>query len=382
MVSESPTEFDGWRYESHYGGGRKGTHSLDAASLTLDFEELDDSRFLKEFQLQPGQRFCAIVHAVGTNVETQNPGGVGANVCLNGTWQHSHEFEQGSGTFEGDLKVDFMVPASGSVEIGLRLGFWCSEAKGKVVFSNFRLEEDTSRMTFGNGQIRLTVTLEEAEVLLDEAVNRFLERIAAVYYSMGALYGKFPFNSDPVYYETDPSVQAWAYAGNPIMWNSQCCMDYFLSLENGDNACFGAIHEMGHNFEQSRVSDLNHEMIANFALCYAVEQLNLPIHFDGEFTVGRGLQDGFYHRCYERTIKAGQYHHDGLLYCILRVKDSIGWGAFETVMRQLITNPPPKQGKPETFQLWMKMLSDCSGTDVKSTFVDNEWDFICSQEEF
>jgi hypothetical protein len=158
--------------------------------------------------------------------------------------------------------------------------------------------------------------------------------------AMVRLYGRAPFEDAPVVYEAVKCGGYWAIAGNPVQWNRECCRQYFESHRDGDDACFGSIHEMGHNFEQTRVSDLNHEMMANLALCYAVEVLGLPILFDHERTIGRGLQDGFYRRCYERTIKVGTYHHDGLLFCILRVKDAIDWEPFEVVMRQLIEKDP------------------------------------------
>jgi hypothetical protein len=123
-------------------------------------------------------------------------------------------------------------------------------------------------------------------------------------------------------------------------------------------------------------------MIANLALCYAVERLGLPIEFDGELTVGRGLQDGFYRRCYERTIAAGKYSHDGLLYCILRVKDAIGWRPFETVMRRLREKRPEKEPRGALFDRWMRMLSEEGHRDVRSTFLGGEYEFILALKEF
>jgi hypothetical protein len=125
-------------------------------------------------------------------------------------------------------------------------------------------------------------------------------------------------------------------------------------------------------------------MLANFALCYAVENLGLPILFGGEYTVGRGLQDGFYRRCYEGSIGAPdkQYTHDGLLYCILRVKDAIGWAPFERVMRALIEAPPGFARLADIFDTWMTMLAADSGEDVRSTFLEGEYEFILAQEAF
>jgi hypothetical protein len=213
-------------------------------------------------------------------------------------------------------------------------------------------------------------------------IDRFIERMASAYWAMSRLYGKVPFDGDPVDYECRRGIDAWAFAGNPIVWNVDCVHEYFASLQMGDNACFGTIHEMGHNFEQSCLSEMNHEMIANLAMCYAVENLGLPILFEDEYTVGRGLQDGFYRRCYEGSIgnPEKRYSHDGLLYCILRVKDLIGWEPFETVMRALIAAPLELTRPADIFDMWMTMLAAESEMDVRSTFLPGEYEFILAQE--
>ena len=90
--------------------------------------------------------------------------------------------------------------------------------------------------------------------------------MANVYNAMGQLYGKFPFNHETIYYEARENVGAYAFAGNPIVWNNECCIDYFVNNVYSD-ACFGTIHEMGHDFDQTVLGELNHEMMANFALC-------------------------------------------------------------------------------------------------------------------
>lgn len=382
--SEEKLSLDGWRYESHYGGARLGSHFETPDTLKLEFAELDDSRYLKKFHLKPDQRYIAIVHAVGENIESQD--GVGANICINGTWQHSSDFKNGMESFDGDFTLRFKTPDTGEVEIGLRLGFWCSEAKGAVTFSNLRLVLDDQWVIFGTDQIRIEMSFDVMAEIDVDYIMPFLDRISKVYDAMGNLYGSYPFNHEPVYYETRRGVRCWAFAGNPIVWSAKCCIDYFKSLEKhpfkSDNACFGAIHEMGHNFEQSIISELNHETIANFALCYAVEKLNLPIVFDNEQTFGRGLQDGFYKRCYLKSIKKLEYNHDGMLYCILRIKDYIGWEPFETFLRNVIREPPKIKKKSEILKYWFDQLSEISEKDVKDTFEPNEYDFLLSQEKY
>jgi hypothetical protein len=74
------------------------------------------------------------------------------------------------------------------------------------------------------------------------------------------------------------------------------------------------IHEMGHNFDLTVLSVINGDLMANLALCYAVELIGMPIEYDNEFVNGRGLQDGFYRRCYEGSILQRKFSHDGFLF--------------------------------------------------------------------
>jgi hypothetical protein len=340
---------------------------------------------MKYFQLRPDRWYRATVRAIGRDIETQFPGGTGANLCLFGTWTHSTDQSRGIGTFDGEFTLSFKARGDGRVCIALRLGYWCCEAKGRVVFSNFRIELDSRIVTFGTGRVHISLIREEIEGRIDfSLINLFFERMSCAYFAMAQLYGQVPFNGDDIDYECHRGIDAWAFSGNPICWNTECAFQYFDSLANGDDACFGTIHEMGHNFEQTRLSDINHEMIANLGLCYAVENIGFPILFSGEYTVGRGLQDNFYRRCYEGSIgKADKsYSHDGLLYCILRVKDHIGWEPFERVMRILIANPPDPAKPAEIFAMWMNMLADISKKDVRAMFPEGEYEFILKQEEF
>lgn len=367
-----------WRYESHYGGRRRGSFSAGDGLFVIEFKELDDARFLRKFKLKPNAHYKAIVRAVGTNIVPQNEGGVGANICVFGTWSHSTEFGQGTGTFDGDLSVEFCVPDDGIVEIGLRLGYWGCEAKGHVVFSNLRVEE-LDYVMLGAEQVRMYVDIDTLTCINPDDADLLIQRLTKVYSVLSELYGKIPFDGKPIGIELRHGMQVWAYAGNPITWNYNCCLDYFRDLQMGDDACFGMIHEMGHNFDMAGLN-INPELMANFNLCYAVETLNLPIHFDNEFTVGRGLQDGFYRRCYENTIVKGKYHHDGLLYCLLRIKDAVGWAPYKQVMRKFAAVRPAHQSPPRALDLWLRMVSQACGRDVRAIFKPGEYDLIMRQE--
>ena len=368
-----------WRFESHYSGRRRGNASKINDSLTICFQELDDARFLKQLRLKPNVHYRVTVHAIGKKIVPQHKGGVGANVCLFGTWTHSSQFKNGTGSFKGDLSVEFCAPKDGVATIGLRLGYWGCEAKGEVSFSNLRVEE-LDYVMIGDGPVRIYIDMNTCERIDVEEVELLMQRLAQVYNVMSGLYGCTPFDGEPVSIELQRGLQAWAYAGNPILWNYDWFLAFMRELSLGDNACFGIIHEMGHNFDMSGLK-INPELMANFNLCYAVEKLNLPIFFDGEFSLGRGLQDGFYKRCYEKTIARGKYHHDGLLYCLLRIKDAIGWQPFEQTMRKFAAVKPVAPDGPNALDFWLRVVSQNCGRDVREIFKAGEYDLIMKQEK-
>lgn len=418
--------FDKWEFQSHYGGRRKVRSQRSRTALFIQNSELDDSRYIKNFQLQPYTNYIATVHVVAENIKVQEGpqhSHIGVNLSLMDTWSHSSEFDNGIGdNIEGDLTLKFQTNDAGKVTIALRLGFYCSEATGSVTFQNFQLKEDDSRIVLGSNQIRLNIDTDELQELpsILDHFELFLTRMEVAYNSMSELYNKYPFDHKIIFYETRPGIRAWAYAGNPIVWNSRCFIDYFRQLDQKpdkwaekqrsrlqnntntnikanpalldpeffDNACFGTIHEMGHNFDMSGFGRMNAELAANFNLCYAVETNNFPIFFDDELTFGRGLQDGFYKRVYEKTIgnkdKEKQcYNHDALLYCLLRIKDSIGWNPYKRVLSKYAARNPPKEyNHQKLLILLLDELSKEAKFDVRKTFPDGEYEFIIKQDHF
>lgn len=425
--------FDGWTFQSYYGGRRRLRNQRSHSALFIQNLELDDSRYIKNFQLQPYTNYIATVHVVAENIKVQEGPEhthIGVNLSLMDSWIHSSDFNDGVGdNIEGDLTLKFQTNDTGKVTIALRLGFYCSEATGSATFQNFQLKEDDSRIILGTSQIRLNVSGEELQELpsiLDHC-ELFLTRMETAYNTMSELYNKYPFDHKVIFYETRPGIRAWAFAGNPIVWNSRCFIDYFRQLDEKpdrwadkqrqkqkqqnnnsnflntnlaaqnqggtiydpdffDNACFGTIHEMGHNFDMSGFGRINHELGANFNLCYAVEANNFPIYFDDELTFGRGLQDGFYRRVYEKTIGNKEkrcYNHDALLYCLLRIKDRVGWDPYKRVFaRYAVNNPPGDLNHQKLLELLINELSREARFDVRQTFPEGELEFIMKQDHF
>jgi hypothetical protein len=233
MSAEFDTSLERWWFESHSHGKRQGQYFGTADFLALTFDEFDDSRWVKSFQLIPGGRYTFTIHASAQNIETEQPGGIGANICIFGTSIHSTDYNNGSGTFNGPLSVTFQVPSNGRLDIGLRLGFWHSESKGSVTFSDFRMSLLEEWEVVGTGQVRLRLRADDVSHIGRDPLEKFVQRMAGVYFSMTRLYGRQPFDGAIVVIECRPGVDAHWSRGNPIVWHRDCCLDYFRSSNMG-----------------------------------------------------------------------------------------------------------------------------------------------------
>lgn len=62
--------------------------------------------------------------------------GIGANLCLMGGFEYTQSTPL-LGTFDWTpISMEFVAPASGSVDIGARIGFWSNAGTGKAWFDD------------------------------------------------------------------------------------------------------------------------------------------------------------------------------------------------------------------------------------------------------
>ncbi len=85
--------------------------------------------------LVPGKSYWLTGRIRGERIVLDEGRGIGANLCLAGTWDHTGELL--SGTFDWRrVTLPFVAPASGTVTVGARLGYWGNIASGKAWFDN------------------------------------------------------------------------------------------------------------------------------------------------------------------------------------------------------------------------------------------------------
>lgn len=113
------------------GMGRHGSRCVSIAATNFN-----DARWIQTITgLTPGATYWLTGWIKGTNIVCEPGRSIGANLCLNGTWDHAPEYLNGSFDWR-QFSLPFTAPAGGTVTVGCRLGFWSNCASGKAWFDD------------------------------------------------------------------------------------------------------------------------------------------------------------------------------------------------------------------------------------------------------
>jgi hypothetical protein len=139
----------GWRTEAFLseqagfqwepiGSGRHGSRCVSIAATNLN-----DARWTQVVAgLVPHASYWLTGWIKGSNVVRQPGASIGANLCLMGGWEHQPDLLDGSFDWR-QFSFAFTAPATGTVTVGCRLGFWSNCASGKVWFDDLALVRPT-----------------------------------------------------------------------------------------------------------------------------------------------------------------------------------------------------------------------------------------------
>jgi chitodextrinase len=131
--------------------------------VRISASQLDDLRWIQTVNgLTPGGTYWLSGWIKGDNIVLQPGGQVGANLCLYGTWEHTAA--RLAGTFDWTRVIDqFTAPASGSIIVGCRLGYWGNTASGKAWFDDILLSTSNP-------------ALDQAPVANPDVIERYAEQ--------------------------------------------------------------------------------------------------------------------------------------------------------------------------------------------------------------
>lgn len=315
------------------------------------------------------------------------------------TWPIKSEAQYGSSDWH-EVKVEF-EPVSKTAILRLKLGGTASDAKGRVWFDNASLSYNSGMYIRQSEHLRVLVEREyyEKSSISDEEINTWLSNLDHIYDQYSRLFkGKVPFGGKFITFRS-ATINAWAYAGNPVQWNRNHITSTFNSIARGD-WCFGLMHELGHNFapyisNATYAWNFNEELFANFRMFYAID------HIGNEATVinnAGSLNEKTYHgreitglyysdtdNCYLNTLAKGRAVEMGnaLTWCFVRMVDEFGWQLWEDTFEELYNIPSDAIDTTgwtqwDKFQCLIAYLNKHvpEGRNVIETFPEGELDII------
>ena len=391
----------GWNSEAaqinqEEGKGVKGSRCLSILALN---EDVDVMFAQKVTGLTPGGYYKATAK-VKTDMIS---GGKGANMCLHYLWAPSSDGVMGSNTKWQNMEFDVDdVPESGEITLCLRLGNTAASSKGLVYFDDVKLVENEDLYIRSSEHLRLVVDKKYVGVS-DAVIDEWLGNLDKVYEAYKELFsGMVPFEGKITTIRA-ATIDAWAYAGNPIQWNRNFIAETLGTVARGD-WCFGLMHEIGHNFAPymnngTYTFDWNEELFANFRMFYALEKLNAKVITTASVPQGDGTyvsQEKTYvgaellqlyksetTNCYERTIAAGKAEEMGnaLCYKLIQIKEKYGWDVYKKAFAELYKLPRNQEEEQtmnhwERFEYFLSFLTKHAGENVHSCFTTQELNTI------
>ncbi len=125
-----------------------------SSCIIINSTDYNDARVVQTIQVTPGRTYTLSAYVKGENIIADQGADIGANICLMGGWEVSSS-ENSTGTFDWKkIDLTFVAPASGTVQIGCRLGFYSNLMKGVAYFDNVTLTEQEDFET-GSGSTPL-----------------------------------------------------------------------------------------------------------------------------------------------------------------------------------------------------------------------------------
>lgn len=356
--------------------------------------------------LTPGRAYKATARVRTESVE----GGAGAHLSLGYLWAPRSNPITGTSDSWKTTVLEF-EPTADTVVLCLKLGNTAADARGVAYFDNVSItyNKDLYERTSPGNHIRLLINKNCVSVS-ESVIDTWLGNLDEVYESYSVLFkGKNPYEGKTITIRSG-SINAWAFAGNPIQWNKDYISDALLKVAQGD-WCFGIMHELGHDYHPGHFPEykgatnawnFNEELFANFRMYYAL--CNVPgaqiiqnaqiFSPDGSFQSVTKTYKGkeivkLYQsetsNSYDQTIAKNKAVEMGnaLCYCMCRIVDKYGWDIWSDAF-EFLYSVPSTQIPSWTWTQWDKFcyLLDAlnkfvpAGGNVYDTFTANELNVI------
>ena len=142
---------------------------------------------------------------------------------------------------------------------------------------------------------------------------------------------------------------------------------------------FGALHEMGHMFDNHRPWTFEAEVMTDLKVAYVLE-VNGACASPSEFEAERTFRGADIINAYAAfgTDISREYNIYACAWKFLKIKEEIGWEPFRQTFHtmQAEYNSYSDASKQQMLENFIGLLSQNSGRDVRSYFTDDEWNTL------
>ncbi len=369
------------------GYGYKGSRCLCIAAL----DRTVDVAVAQRIKVTPGKYYKVSVRIKTNGVSGANSES-GACISLNSTG--AKKSQRVYGTSEWTTVTLELEPESDYIEIALRLGANCDDARGVAYFDDVSISYNDA--LYVQESEHFILMCDKKYVTVSKTVIAdWMSKLDKVYDAYVELFsGRKPYGGQKIKIRSG-IIDAWAYSGNPIQWNEDYISETFESIKKGD-WCFGLMHEVGHDFAPGNFTefsatyafDFNEEVMANWRMYYALEKLGGTVFNNGKTYIGSeitALYKSDTSNSYDKIILAGKAEEMGnaLTYCLWRIRNAYGWQVWIDTWDE-IYRISRDSGSESSMNQWQKfewLLNKLNkhtpdGQDVRETFQSGELDLI------
>lgn len=322
-------------------GGYKGSAGV---KITCKNETTDKPIAQTVSGLQVGK-----LYELSAMVKTQGiTKGWGGSV-YHGLWGRSDKF---TGTNSWKKRSLLFIPEEESITLGVRLGFSAGDSDGIAWFDNVKLGSPEGY--YHRESEHVEIYLEEALVTVANTyIDKWMAKLDLAYEAYCELFPFFkPFKGRKMVILNDV-IDAWAYAGYPILWNTSYVKSTLETVKNNNDTCFGLLHEMGHNFAPGNYRDgemantggnynlwnWNEELFANFRMYYALGRHNLPLYLDGKSYTGTSIDSKYRADSEKSWNENNDLDGAGMMWPLCQAVKKWGWEPFKATFEELYNMP-------------------------------------------
>ena len=287
------------------------------------------------------------------------------------------------GSQEWQRRSVLYVAENETADVCCRLGFWGGDSQGRAWFDDVRVTVPTDIYSRESEHIILHLT-QKLVTVSDQAIDSWLSRLDAIYESYCELFDFYkPFDGKKMVILSNlPVSTAWAIAGYPIQWHPDYIASALEDMAQYDDAMFGIMHEMGHNFAPSNYLsgpykegnnswNWNEELFANYRMYYALCQNDFNVYIQNRIFVGSEISQ-MYKKHYEETLAVGEVTDgDGLMYVMTKMADTEGWEPFKKAFYELYNMDPSiscGSTKWKKIEYFFNTVSKYAGKDLLTTY--------------